>query len=317
VPDLHTARSGVNPPEFRELASAVNNWGRWGAEDERGTLNLITTETIRDAAALVRDGRRIPLALPLSEAGPQLGFVAGRTNPIRTTIARHELLGNDTDGVRFNDDALSMGVQAATHWDALAHVSYDDRMYNGFPTSIIDDTGATRLGAEKLGPIVSRGVLLDLARSMGVDRLEGGHALTPADLERAEELGKVRVGSGDIVLLRTGQIQLLHAGDKVAYTVSTAGPSMQTVRWFHDRDVAAVATENLSFEVFPGEHKGLLLPVHMLHIVEMGLVQGQNFDLEALAMDCADDGRYSFLLSASPEPIVHAAGAPVAPVAIK
>jgi kynurenine formamidase len=127
----------------------------------------------------------------------------------------------------------------------------------------------------------------------------------------------VTVRSGDIVLLRTGQIQLLHAGDKMAYTVSTAGPSMQTVRWFHDRDVAAVATDNLSFEVFPGELDGLLLPVHMLHIVEMGLVQGQNFDLEELAADCADDGRYSFLLSASPEPIVHAAGAPVTPVAIK
>jgi kynurenine formamidase len=307
----------VNPPEFTELARAVNNWERWGADDERGTLNLVTAQTIRDGAALVRDGKRFNLALPMSEAGPQLGFVAGRTNPIRTTIARHELLGKDEDGVRFNDDAVSMGVQSATHWDALAHVSYAGRMFNGFPTSIIDDTGATRLGAEKLGAIVSRGVLLDLARSAGVDRLEGGHALTPDDLDRAEEFGKVRVASGDIVLLRTGQIQHLHAGDKMAYTMSTAGPSMQTVRWFHDREVAAVATDNLSFEVFPGEHKGLLLPVHMLHIVEMGLIQGQNFDLETLAADCADDGRYSFLLSASPDPIVHAAGAPVVPVAIK
>jgi kynurenine formamidase len=307
----------VIPPEFTELAGLVNNWGRWGRDDERGTLNLITAQTIRDAAALVSDGKRFSLALPMSEAGPQLGFVKGRTNPIRTTIARHELLGNDEQGVRFNDDAVSMGVQSATHWDALAHVSYDGRMYNGFAPSIIDETGATKLGAEKLGPIVSRGVLLDLARAGGVERLDGGHALTPDGLDRAEEFGRVTVGSGDIVLLRTGQIQLLHAGDKLAYSISTAGPSMQTVRWFHDRDVAAVATDNLSFEVFPGEREGLLLPVHMLHIVEMGLVQGQNFDLEALAADCADDGRYTFLLSASPDPIVHAAGAPVAPVAIK
>jgi kynurenine formamidase len=307
----------VNPPEFLELAAAVNNWGRWGADDERGTLNLITAETVRDAARLVRDGKRFTLAIPMSEAGPQLGFVQGRTNPIRTTIARHELLGKDEHGVRFNDDAVSMGVQSATHWDALAHVSYDGRMYNGFPTSTVDDTGATRLGAEKLGPIISRGVLLDLARSAGVDRLEGGYPLTPDDLDRAEEFGKVQVGRGDLVLLRTGQIQHLHAGDKMAYSISTAGPSMQTARWFHDRDVAAVATDNLSFEVFPGEQKGLLLPVHMLHIVEMGLVQGQNFDLEELAEDCADDGRYTFLLCASPEPIVHAAGASVVPVAIK
>jgi kynurenine formamidase len=307
----------VNPPAFTELAQTVNNWGRWGDGDERGTLNLITSTLVQEAAASVRDGKRFSLAIPMSEAGPQLGFVAGRTNPIRTTIARHELLGQDEAGVRFNDDAVSMGVQSATHIDALAHVSYDGRMYNGFPTSVVDETGATRLGAEKLGPIVYRGLLLDLARSAGVDRLEGGHALTPDDLDAAEELAKVTVGAGDIVLLRTGQMQHLHAGDKMAYTISTAGPSMQSVRWFRDRDVAMVATDNLSFEVFPGEIDGLFLPVHMLHIVEMGLVQGQNFDLEALADDCADDGRYSFLLNTTPEPIVHAAGAPATPVAIK
>jgi kynurenine formamidase len=210
-----------------------------------------------------------------------------------------------------------MGVQAATHWDALAHVSYDGRMYNGFSPDSVDETGATRLGAEKLGPITSRAVLLDLARAAGVDRLDGGHALTPEDLDAAEELGKVAVEAGDVVLLRTGQMQHLHAGDKMAYCISTAGPSLQSVRWFRDRDVAAVATDNLSFEVFPGEIDDLFLPVHMIHIVEMGLVQGQNFDLESLSEDCADDGRYAFLLAASPEPIVHAAGAPTTPVAIK
>jgi kynurenine formamidase len=307
----------MNPAAFTELAATVNNWGRWGAEDERGTLNLIEPAKVREAAGLVRDGRRISLALPMSEEGPQLGFVKGRTNPIRTTIARQELMGGDEAGVRFNDDALSMGVQAATHWDALSHVSYDGRMYNGFSPDVVDDTGATRLGAEKLGPIVSRGILLDLALSAGVDRLEGGHALTPEDLDRAEELAKVTVGAGDIVLLRTGQIQHLQAGDKMAYSISTAGPSLQSVRWFHDREVAAVATDNLSFEVFPGEIDGLFLPVHMIHIVEMGLVQGQNFDLETLADDCADDGRYAFLLVATPEPIVHSSGAPTTPVAVK
>jgi kynurenine formamidase len=301
---------------FREVASAVNNWGRWGDTDERGTLNLITDDVVRQAVTLARAGKRFGLALPMSESGPQLGFVKGRTNPIRTTIASHELFGPDERGVRFNDDAVSMGVQAATHWDALAHVSYEGRMYNGFPTSIVDDSGATKLGAEKLGAIVSRGVLLDLARAAGVDRLDGGYALTEDDLDRAEEYGRVRVDRGDIVLLRTGQIQHLHAGDRMAYSISTAGPSMQTVRWFHRREVAAVATDNLSFEVFPSEDEPLL-PVHMLHVVEMGLVQGQNFDLEALAEDCADDRRYSMLLAATPDPIVHAAGAPVSPVAVK
>jgi kynurenine formamidase len=307
----------VLPEEFHALAHEVNNWGRWGAQDERGTLNLIDDTKVRDAVALVRDGRRFSLAIPMSEDGPQLGFVPGRTNPIRTTIARHELMGGDEAGVRFNDDAVSMGVQAATHWDTLAHVSYDGRMYNGFTPDVVDETGATRLGAEKLGPIVGRAVLLDLAKAAGVERLEGGHALTAEDLDRAVELAKVSVGAGDIVLLRTGQMRLLQAGDRMAYCITTAGPSLQSVRWFREHDVAAVATDNLSFEVFPGEVDGLFLPVHMIHIVEMGLVQGQNFDLESLAADCASDGRYEFLLVATPEPIVHAAGAPTTPVAIK
>jgi len=304
------------PEEFLTLAKAVNNWGRWGDGDERGTLNLLTDEQVRRAVALVSDGRRIPLAIPLSEDGPQLGFVRGRTNPTRSMVAVHEGLGQD-DGVRFNDDAVQMGLQAATHWDALAHVSYAGRMYNGFPPSVVDEAGARYLGADRIGPVVGRGVLLDVAAATGVARLDGGHALTPDDLERAEEHGRVRVEEGDVLLLRTGQMQLLHAGDRMGYAISTAGPSLQTVRWLHDRGVAAVATDNLSFEVFPGEIEGLMLPVHMLHVVEMGLLQGQNFDLEQLAADCADDGRYEFLLVATPEPFVNACGAPVAPVAVK
>jgi len=305
------------PAEFSELAAEVNNWGRWGDDDERGTLNLITAETLLAGVSTIRDGRRFSLAIPMSEDGPQLGFVKGRTNPIRSTIALHELMGNNPAGVRFNDDAVSMGVQAATHVDALAHVSYDDRMYNGFPTSVVDETGAHRLGADKLGVIASRGVLLDLAGARGVDRLDGGRALTPDDLDRAEEFGKVTVSEGDIVLLRTGQMLHQRAGDRMAYSITTAGPSMQTVRWFHARGVAMVATDNLSFEVFPPERDDIFLPVHMLHIVEMGLVQGQNFDLEDLAADCADDGRYAFFVNATPEPIVGAAGAPCTPVVLK
>lgn len=302
---------------FAELARKVNNWGRWGADDERGTLNLLTPAHARAAAGLVRDGSQFPLAIPLSEDGPQLGFVAGRTNPNRTMVAVREPLGGDADGVRFNDDAVQMGLQAATHWDALAHVSYGGRMYNGFDDSVVGPSGAAKLGAERIGAVVGRGVLLDVARAAGVARLDGGTALTAADLESAEELGGLTVGEGDIVLLRTGQMQLLRGGDKWGYAISTAGPSLQTVEWFHQRGVAAVATDNLSFEVYPCEEGAPALPVHMLHIVEMGLLQGQNFDLEALADDCADDGRYEFLLMATPEPFVGACGAPVAPVAVK
>jgi kynurenine formamidase len=317
APDVTALEDSGLPEEYLALARSVNNWGRWGADDERGTLNFITQDLVRRAVSLPETGRAVSLALPLSEDGPQLGFVAGRTNPTRTMVAVHAGLDDAPAGVRFNDDAVQMGLQAATHWDSLAHVSYLGRLWNGFPASAVDDAGAHHLGIDRFGPLLGRAVLLDVARAHGVERLDGGLALTPAHLEAAEDLAGVRVESGDIVLLRTGQMQLLHAGDKMAYAISTAGPSLQTVRWFHQRQVAAVATDNLSFEVFPGEIDGLLLPVHMLHLVEMGLVQGQNFDLEALSLDCADDGRYAFLLVATPEPFVRGCGAPVVPLAIK
>src|SRR5688500_6844599 len=109
-------------------------------------------------------------------------------------------------------------------------------------------------------------------------------------------------------------MQLLHEGKKWDYVYPSPGPSLHTVPWFRERDVAAVATDNLTFEVYPPERDDLMLPVHLLHLVEMGMTQGQNFDLEALAADCADDGVYEFFLDATPQPFVGGVGTPVNPV---
>ncbi|EFC84656.1 cyclase family protein [Parafrankia sp. EUN1f] len=305
------------PEEFHELARAVNNWGRWGSADERGTLNLLTPEAVRAGAALARHGRLFPLALPLSANGPQTGMVPGRLNPLRTMLSVNEPLTGDPADVSFSDDIVIMGLQAATHWDALAHATYAGRLYNGFPTSTVTAAGARRCGADKIGAVAGRGILLDVARARGVDRLPAGHAITADDLDAAADLAGTTVTPGDILLVRTGHIQLLHAGDRNGYTYPSPGMSLGTVRWLRARDVAAVAIDTLTFEVFPCERPDLLLPVHLLHLVEMGLLQGQNFDLEALAADCAADCEYTFLLSATPEPFTGALGAPVAPVAVK
>jgi kynurenine formamidase len=209
-----------------------------------------------------------------------------------------------------------MGLQCATHWDALAHVSYDGVLYNGFAASEVDETGARRLGIDKVPHLVGRAVLLDVARAVGVDRLAPGHAIRADELDAAAELAATTIGAGDIVLVRTGQMQLLHRGERDAYAVPAAGLSLDTVRWFHARDVAAVATDNLTFEVYPCERADALLPVHLLPLVDMGMTQGQNFDLEVLAEDCADDGRYAFFLDASPLPFRRALGSPTQPVVI-
>lgn len=308
------------PEEFAELAARVNNWGRWGDRDERGTLNLLTDDRVAAAARLVRTGRRFPLALPLDEAGPQIGLIPGRDNPRRTMTAVNAPGFGEAHPVRASDDRVEMGLQAATHWDALAHVSYEGRLYNGFPASSVTEAGAGHCGIEKAGPILGRGVLLDVPRALGLEKLgdgERGRALTPEDLDAAAEFGRLRIRPGDLVLLRTGAMRLLRDGDKFGYYFPSSGPAMRTALWFHAHDVAAVATDNATFEVYPPERDDAQLPVHLLHLVEMGMLQGQNWDLEALAEDCAEDGVYEFFLSATPEPFSRGVGGPVAPVAVK
>ncbi|GGO86825.1 cyclase family protein [Wenjunlia tyrosinilytica] len=305
------------PQQFHDIAERVNNWGRWGPEDEIGTLNLITDETVRAAAACVRTGRRFQLALPLCQDGVQTGVVPGRVNPLHTMVALNlEMFGPDT--VATSDDVVTMGLQAATHWDGLAHVSHSGRLYNGRPAdSVTAHEGARFSGVEKATRVLSRGVLLDTARAAGVERLPGDKAVGPEELSAAEELAGTRVRAGDIVLVRTGQIQVLLAGDKHGYAHPSPGLSVRAPEWFHARDVAAVANDTLTFEIFPPEMDDLWMPVHALHLVEMGMLQGQNWNLEELALACADDGVYEFLLAANPEPFTGGSGSPVAPVAVK
>ncbi|MBP2403444.1 cyclase family protein [Streptomyces syringium] len=304
------------PSEFHEIAKRVNNWGRWGAADEIGTLNLITGAVVRAAAATVTTGRRVPLALPLRQDGVQTGMIPGRVNPLHTMVAVNwEMFGPDT--IATSDDTVTMGLQAGTHWDALPHVSHSGKIYNGRPADSITTHGrAAFSGIEKAGPVASRGVLLDVARARGTERLDGGHIVTPEDLDAAEELAGVSVRAGDIVLVRTGQIQHYLAGDREAYAFPSPGLSIRTPEWFHARDVAAVANDTLTFEAFPPEFENLWLPVHALDLVEMGMLQGQNWNLEELSEACAEEKRYAFLLSATPEPFTGGTGAPVAPVAV-
>ncbi|UQA94756.1 cyclase family protein [Streptomyces halobius] len=304
------------PQEFHDIAKRVNNWGRWGADDEIGTLNLITRRVVRDAAACVRSGRRVPLALPLRQDGVQTGAIPGRVNPLHTmTAVNQEIFGPGT--VAISDDVVTMGLQAATHWDGLTHVSHSGRLYNNRPAdSITAHGGATRLGIEKATPIASRGLLLDVARAHGTDRLPGGHVVTPEDLDTAEELAGARVRAGDVVLVRTGQMRHYLAGDRQSYAFPSPGLSLRTPEWFHARDVAAVANDTLTFEIFPPEIRNLWLPVHALDLVEMGMLQGQNWNLEELSEVCAAERRWTFFLSAMAEPFVGGSGTPVAPVAI-
>jgi len=182
---------------------------------------------------------------------------------------------------------------------------------------VITQDGAFKLGIDRFGPVVGRGVLADVARLHGVDHFDEAYAVTGDDLDAAFEQAGVTVEPGDILLVHTGQMHWLRYGDKKRFNHPTPGMSTQSVEWLHDHDIAAVATDTLAFEVFPGEDPAVLLPVHMIHLVDMGLAQGQLWALDELADDCAEDGQYDFLVSASPLPLTRAVGGPVAPTAVK
>lgn len=305
------------PDHIKQLAARVSNTGRWGADDERGTLNLIDAAAVLRGVAAARQGRAFSLAIPFDEDGPQTGAVPGRENPHRTMLAVNSAYTGDPDDFCANDDAVSMGVQAATHWDALSHVSYERRLYNGIAASVIDDRGAAKLGIETFGPVVTRGVLADVARVHGVDHFDEGHAITGDDLDAAMTQAGVTPEPGDVLLVRTGQMHFLRRGDPVRFSNPSPGLSTQSVEWLHDHDIAAVATDTLVFEVWPCEDPAVLLPVHLLHLVDMGMPQGQLWALDDLAADCADDGQYDVLLCATPLPLTRSVGGVVAPTAVK
>ena len=304
------------PDDLAELARRVNNWGRWGDDDQLGTLNLIDDAARRRGVDAVVDGRAFSLAIPLSPDGPQMGFIPGRINPEMEFLHYPASFG-EPDDFMWHDDVIKMGTQACTHWDGLGHATYRGVGWNGFDDSVIHEEGPSPCGIDLVKTLVSRGVLLDVARALGVDRLDAGYTIQPADLDAAVELAGVELEPGDVLLVRTGHMQWFREGDRMTYASSGAGPALASAEWFHAASCAAVAIDNLIFEPLPFERDDVVLPLHFIHLVEMGLTQGQNFDMEELADDCAADGRYSFLLSASPEPVAGGFGAPVNPVALK
>ena len=323
------------PSAFTDLARRVSNWGRWGADDQLGTLNFIDAAARLRGVAAVHDGNAFPLGLPMSEAeGIQMGFIEGRVNPTRSMICVNNPLSPDPEWIASSEDVVTFAMQCATHWDGLAHVSYGagpdgGKLYNGYPASSVTEAGTTKLGIHLIGSLVSRGLLLDVARAKGLEVLDGGYPITPDDLDAACELGNLTVEPGDVLLVRTGQAAHLAlpgrpglAGappkrDLIAYTWPTPGLTLATTEWFHAKDVAAVATDTMVLEVYPCEDKDLYLPVHLIHLVEMGMIQGQNWFLDELADACAADGRYEFLLDATPLPFTNGLGSPVNPVALR
>ena len=302
--------------EFDELFERLKNWGRWGADDERGTLNYITPDKIAAAASLATSGRSVSMAIPIDKtAGPD------NANPAIHYMARTHDTDAGAGDVRYATDFLGMQFHGDchTHLDALCHISYKGLLYNGIPAAKVGSTGADCLDVTAYARgIVGRGVLFDAPKYRGVRWLEPGEAVTGEEIEAIEKAQGVRLGEGDIMLLRTGQYR--RRLEKGPWNVGgggegRAGIDPYSLLLLHERKVAAFLPEG-DGEVVPGYVEGTDSPIHALQVTAMGMCVADSLQLEELAAACEAEGRYEFMVAVAPLRLPRGTGCPFNPIAI-
>ena len=288
---------------------AEEAWGRWGSEDERGALNYIGAADVMRATRLVREGRVVSLAQPLSPETP----VPDHRGPMMHFMQRdggdYAAGGKRPGGFQFAEDTVVMALQFGTHIDALCHAWHDDRLYNGFSShGTRSTTRAVRCGIEKMGPIVARGVLLNVLDDAG-NALPKGASVTQARLEAAAVSAGVTIARGDVVLIRTGWIETMLADPH--YYDGEPGIDVEAGRWLAEAGVAVIGSDNFAVEAIPFP-KGEVFPVHQLVIRGYGIALLEGLVLAPLAAT----GATEFLFVAAPLPFVGGTGSPLVPLAI-
>lgn len=310
-------RAGVH--EFETIFESVKNWGRWGPDDELGTLNFVTPEKVREAAALVRTGRRVSMAIPINR-------IPGPDNPRQAdlfVVQAHDV-PVDKSKVRFGLDWLGMAAHGDchTHVDALCHISYDGLTYNGRPADeVLLSNGAAQqdIAAYHQG-IVGRGVLLDIPKLRGVKWLEPGEAVTGAELEACVHAEGVEIGEGDFLVFRTGHHRRrleLGPWDNSPPPVGEgkAGLHIDAIPWMHDRHIAAFLPDG-DGEAVPSVVDGISYPIHPLQVVAMGMLVSDSLQFEDLVTACEEEDRYDFLVVGLPLRLPGATGSPWNPIAV-
>jgi kynurenine formamidase len=306
-----------------EKSAQYRNWGKWGADDELGSMNYVTPEKIAAAAKLVQRGRVFSLALPLDSEGPMTGGL-GRINPVHLMLQDGGDISSGAQDhlptLRYTDDAVYLVLQCSTQWDALAHIYHDGKMYNGYGTDAVTSQGASKNSITNIKDrAVGRGVLLDMPRYKGKQWLDTSEPISKDDLEGCAAAEGVEVGEGDFVLVRTGQLlERRTAGSWGDFAGGPApGLAISASDFFCPRHVAAVATDTWGTEVLPNETPDVWQPLHIIMLVNTGIYLGEMWDMEELAADCAEDGRYEFLVVAAPLTVTGSVGSPVNPQVIK
>lgn len=306
-----TAQAGskLTKADIDTWMKELSNWGRWGKDDQLGAINLITAAKRKQAASLVREGVSISLAHDVEKES-----AADNARPFTHTMT---MVGLNNTTVPFSLDTFSVNYHgyAHTHLDALCHMFYQGRMYNGFSQDEVTQKGAARLSILNMKQgVFTRGILMDMARLKGKPYLEPGTAIYPEDLDAWEKMAGVKVGSGDVVFIRTGRWARRKAVGPWDVGSHAAGMHASCARWLKKRDVAIIGSDAAS-DVVPSLVEGVSLPVHQLMLVALGVHIFDNCDLEAVAEGAAARKRWEFLLTAAPLAVNGGTGSPLNPIA--
>lgn len=297
---------------MNELKPNVGNWGRWGADDERGAANFNTAERIRAASALVKTGKVYSLAIPLqTENVPVLPPRVPPQHYMRIDGGDYAAGLKRRGGFQTSDDTIILGTHSTTHIDALAHAWYDDTLYNNFSANTVRSNGAKHCGIDKLVHLVGRGVMLDLPAHRGLPHLPFGEVITPQHLENCAKAQGTELREGDTLLFRTGWQQIFKRDGSAAFFKGEPGIGREAAEWIGRKGFAAVGSDNWGVEVVPVEGD-IPAPVHRRLIRDFGVYLLELFDLDGLAADRV----HEFMFVAAPLRITGGVGSPLNPLAI-
>lgn len=307
TPAPHKALSRT---DVQQMMKELSNWGRWGKDDQKGAINLITPERRKQSAKLVREGVSVSMARTLD-----MTQAPDNASPwVREMTSTGE---KPTSGAGMDKLAVSYHGWAHTHMDSLSHIFFRGEMYNGYPQTEVTREGAKKLDVANFREgIVTRAVLFDIPRLKGVPYLEPGDAIYAQDLEAwLKKAGGLTLRSGDAILIRTGR--WVRRAAKGAWNLGEGAPGLHVsvMPWIKKAD-AAILGSDATEDVIPSQVEGMFLPVHNVAIVGLGMPLLDNCDLDGVAEMAAKLKRWEFQIVIGPLPSPGGTGSPVNPIAV-
>ena len=314
--------ANANVPSMVELLAGLpKNWGKWGPDDEVGSLNYLTPEQVLAGVASIKSGKTFTLQV-------QMGNPKGDPVwPGRVGAKRFNVMDRGYDvvfdgGMEYADDVMTIYNQGSSQYDALGHVWYGDRIYNGYPAETT--TGglkkASVLPIAERG-VVGRGILIDIAKYRGKAVLDRGETFDHNDLVAAAKAQGTEIQKRDILLIHTGFIGAFYNTPAEEFYKDFIEPGLtfspELVQWFADMEIPNLVTDTIANEVTTDPVSGVVLPLHSALMCNLGVTFTEIIALDDLAADCAEDGQYTFLYTAAPLKVVEGTGAPVNPIVIK